>query len=159
MALAGATWGVAARWRPLAWGLVGVAVTAVALAVLNDSKRPSGVALLERPAAPSYWGAPRWRAQGDELHVPELVRFVDDRVPPDARVALRITASDAGYVFFGRGLDRRLDLLRAGATDAPSATWAFVSPSAERPTLCGSWKRLADEPSGWTVYHRTRRGC
>ncbi len=64
MALAGAIWGLVLRWRPLAWGLAGVAVTAVALAVLNDSKRPSGVALLERPAPTSYWSLPRWRAQG-----------------------------------------------------------------------------------------------
>ena len=42
MALAGATWGLVGRRRPVAWGLAGIAVTALALAVLNDSKRPSG---------------------------------------------------------------------------------------------------------------------
>ena len=67
VALAGATWGVVLHWRPLAWGLAGVAVTAAALALLNDSKRPSGVPLLERPAPASYWSEPRWRAQGFEL--------------------------------------------------------------------------------------------
>ena len=51
VALAGATWGISLHWRPLAWGLAGVAITAVALAVLNDSKRPSGVALLEASGA------------------------------------------------------------------------------------------------------------
>ena len=101
MALAGATWGLVLRWRPLAWGLAGDRVTAVALAVLNDSKRPSGVALLERPAPASYWSLPRWQAQGDELHVPDLVRFVDTRVPD--RRACRCRA---------HGERRRLPLLR-----------------------------------------------
>ncbi len=55
VALAGATWGLAAACAALAWGLVGIAVTALALAVLNDTKRPSGVPLLERPAPASYW--------------------------------------------------------------------------------------------------------
>ena len=160
--LAGATWGIALRWRPLAWGLAGVAVTAVALAVLNDSKRPSGVALLERPAPPSFWSKPRWRAQGDELHVPDLIRFVDERVPSDARLGLAITASDAGYPFFGRGLDRRLDLLAAGSRDAPRATWAFVSPgaaSSAAPALCGRWKPVAADSSGWRVYRRSPGAC
>jgi len=162
VALAGATWGIVLRWRPLAWGLVGVGITAVALAVLNDSKRPSGVALLERPAPASYWSKPRWHAQGDELHVPDLIRFVDERVPTDARLGIAITASDAGYPFFGSGLDRRLDLVGAGARDAPHASWAFVSPGAApsaRPALCDRWRRMTVEPSGWQVYRRSPGRC
>jgi hypothetical protein len=162
MALAGATWGVVLRWRALAWGAAGIAVTAAVLAVLHDSKRPSGVALLERPAPAGYWSEPRWRAQGGELHIPDLVRFVDERVPAGARIALGITASDAGYPFFGRDLDRRLDLLTAGATDAQHATWAFVSPSARsvrKAALCARWHRLDAEPSRWWVYRRTAGRC
>ena len=162
VALAGATWGLAGRVRPLAWGLAGIGITALVLALLNDSKRPSGVPLLERPASASYWSMPRWRAQGGEVHVPDLIRFVDERVPPDARVALAITPSDPGYVFLGRGLDRRLDLLRAGATDAPDAAWAFVSPtgrSALAPRLCPAWERQSAPPSGWDVYRRVRNRC
>ena len=59
--------------------------------------------------------------------MPDLIRFVDERVPADARVALAITPSDVGYPFFGPALDRRLDLLVAGSDDAPGATWAFVN--------------------------------
>jgi hypothetical protein len=162
VALAGATWGVVLRWRPLAWGVAGVAVTAAALALLNDSKRPSGIALLERPAPASYWSEQRWQAQGKELHVPDLIRFVDERVPADARVALAITPSDAGYPFFGPALDRRLDLLAAGAEDASGSTWAFVSPSAASsasPALCTRWRSLTERPSGWRVYRRSPGAC
>ena len=63
VALAGATWGLVGRARPLAWGLTGIAITALALAVLNDTKRPSGLPLLERPAPASYWTTPRWRGR------------------------------------------------------------------------------------------------
>jgi hypothetical protein len=162
MALAGATWGLAGRARAVAWGLAGIGVTALVLAVLNDTKRPSGLPLLERPAPRSYWSTPRWEAQGNEVHVPELIRFVDERVPSDARVALAITASDPGYVFLGPGLDRRLDLLPSVARDAPAATWAFVSPSgrsAVAPSLCAAWKRQSAHPSGWDVYRRGPGRC
>jgi hypothetical protein len=158
VALAGASWGLVARRRALAWGLVAVAATSAALAVLNDGKRPSGLPLLERPAPASYWTTPRWRAQGGEVHTPALVRFVDERVPAGARLGVALTPSDAGYVFLGPRLDRRLDLLPPGATDAPEATWAFVSPlgrSALAPRLCAGWRRLAARPDGWDVYRRT----
>ena len=163
VALAGATWGLVARARPIAWGLVGIAVTALVLAVLNDTKRPSGVPMLERPAPASYWSTPRWQAQGSEVHVPDLIRFVDERVSDAARIGLAITASDPGYVFFGPALDRRLDLLRPGAADAPNAAWAFVSPtgrSSLAPRLCPAWRREAARPSGWEVYRRAPgRSC
>ncbi len=61
------------------------------------------------------------------MHVPDLIRFVDERVPDDARIALAITASDPGYVLLGPRL-RRFDLLSAQASDAPGASWLFVSP-------------------------------
>ena len=162
VALAGATWGLAPRSRPVAWGLAAIGVTALALALLNDTKRPSGLPLLERPAPTSYWSTPRWEAQGREVHVPALIRFVDGRVDEDARVGLAITPSDAGYVFFGPSLDRRLDLLGPGARDAPDASWVFVSPGARAtgggPRLCAGWRRLADAPDGWAVYRRAG-GC
>jgi 4-amino-4-deoxy-L-arabinose transferase-like glycosyltransferase len=161
MALAGATWGLVGRRRAVAWGLAGIAVTALALAVLNDSKRPSGLPLLERPAPESYWTTPRWRAVGSEVHVPDLIRFVDERVPDDARVALAITASDPGYVLLGRRL-RGFDLIPPGVRDVPGATWAFVSPLARRRfsgQLCPAWERQAESPGGWDVYRRMRTRC
>jgi hypothetical protein len=162
VALAGATWGLVGRARPLAWGLTGVAITALALAVLNDTKRPSGLPLFERPAPASYWSTPRWVAVGSEVHVPELIRFVDERVPSDASLAVAMTASDPGYVLLGPGLDRRFELLRPSASDASGATWAFVSPSARRslaPRLCDAWQRSAESPAGWEVYRRSPSGC
>ena len=75
------------------------------------------------------------------LPAPALIRFVDERVPENARAAVAITASDPGYVFFGPRLDRRLDLLGRGAADTPKATWAFVSPSDQSAPRRGSVAR------------------
>ena len=102
VALAGATWGLAARVRWAGGALTAIAVvTTLALAVLNDAKRPSGLPLLERPTTSSYFSEPRWSAQGREVFVPDLIRFVDERVPADASIALAITPSDPGYVVLG----------------------------------------------------------
>ena len=160
VALAGSMWGLVGSSAGIAWGLTGIAVTALALAALNDTKRPSGLALLERPAPPSYWTSPRWQAVGSEVHVPDLIRFVDERVPDEARVALAITASDPGYVLLGRDL-RPFTLLRAGARTPRGASWAFVSPGARgdaAPRLCAAWERQRS-PGGWDAYRRVRPRC
>jgi 4-amino-4-deoxy-L-arabinose transferase-like glycosyltransferase len=156
IALAAATWGIVLRSRPVAWGVVSIAVTALALALLNDAKRPSGLRLLEPDPPSSYFVTPRWKGQGDEARAAELTRYIDDRVPTHAEVALAITASDPGYLFYGRGLDRRITLIDPKAADAPSATWAFVSPGAgEAVGLCETaWKQLPERPQGWRVYRR-----
>ncbi len=160
VALAGATWGLAARARPVAWGLVGIAVTALGLAILNDTKRPSGLPLLERPAPASYWTQPRWLAVGSEIRAEELIRFVDDRIPSDAPLALAITPSDPGYVLLGPPLDRAFELLPAGAVDAPGAGWAIVSAGARTslaPRLCKAWRPVDEPPPGWRVFRRDGR--
>ena len=144
------------RWA--AWGLAAIGVTTLALAVLNDSKRPSGVPLLERPAPASYFAEPRWSAQGREVFVPELIRFVDERVPVDARIALGITPSDPGYVLLGPGL-RRFALASAEDVDRSLATWLFVSPSASAPRLCAAWRRLPATPDRWAVFRRPSSRC
>ena len=63
VALAAATLEIVLRSRPVAWGVVSIAVTALALALLNDAKRPSGIRILSpnRPPATSSRRAGRAR--------------------------------------------------------------------------------------------------
>ena len=82
------------------------------------------------------------------MHVPDLIRFVDEQVPDDARIALAITASYPGYVLLGPRL-RRFDLLSPQASDAPGASWMFVSPlsrASGTPPPCGAWERSRQAP-------------
>ena len=148
VALAAATWGIACAGRPLAWGLAGIAVTAVALAVLNDSKRPSGVPLLERPRRRATGRSRDGGRRETSCTSPDLIRFVDERVPARRPSRPRDHGERRRLLFFGRGLDRRLDLLGRGSRDAPQATWAFVSPSAGRRSLRGPVRSATDgDPS------------
>ena len=161
VALAGATWGLAARVRWAAWGLTAIGVTTLALAVLNDSKRPSGVPLLERPAPPSYFTEPRWSAQGREVFVPELIRFVDERVPADARGRARDHAE--------RPRVRRSSGPRstgASSRSAPARSTRRARPGrssvrlpAASTRLCAAWRRLPVRPSGWDVHRRPAGRC
>lgn len=155
VALAAATWGLALAWRPVAWGIVAIAVTAVGLALLNDTKRPSGLRLLEPDTPRSYFTTPRWAGQGDEARAAALTRFVDETLPHDTTVALAITPSDPGYVLFGPGLDRRLVLIDEETRDVPEAEWAFSSSHVGELALCApAWRQLPDRPQDWRVYRR-----
>lgn len=158
MALAAATWGTVARYRAVAWGVTAVAVVAVGLALLNDAKRPSGIRLLEPTDRQSYFTTPRWAGQGEEARAAELTRYLDEHVPGDVTVALAITPNDPGFVFFGRGLDRRLVLVGGSGGDVPAATWAFTSPSATDSLCDGAWMTLPERPQGWVVQRRIAGG-
>jgi hypothetical protein len=155
VALAAATWGAVLARRPVAWGVVAIAVTAVGLALLNDTKRPSGLPLLEPDTPRSYFSTPRWAGQGDEARAAALTRFIDETLPADAAVALAITPSDPGYVFFGPGLDRRLVLIDEQTRDVPGAGWAFSSSHVGELALCApAWRQLRERPQDWRVYRR-----
>ena len=73
-------------------------------------------------------------------------------------MALAITASDPGFVFFGRGLDRRLVLVDGPDRDVPGATWAFTSPGATASLCAGAWRTLPESPQGWVVQQRIAGG-
>ena len=156
VALAAATWGIVLRSRPVAWGVVSIALTALALALVNDAKRPSGLRILEPDPPSSYFvdaalegpGRRGSRRRADAVHRRPLA----DRRGGGAGDH----PSDPGYLFYGRGLDRRITLIDGVTEDEPSASWAFVSPGFGRVGLCeAAWEQLPERPQGWRVYRRT----
>ena len=78
-------------------------MTALALALVNDAKRPSGLRILEPDPPSSYFATPRWKGQGDEARAAELTRYLDDRLPTDAEVALAITRATPAISSTGAG--------------------------------------------------------
>jgi len=98
--------------------------------------------------------------QGNEVFVPELIRFVDDRVRRRAH-RTRDHPERPGYVLLVPGL-RRFELVRAGAGDAPRATWAFVSQSARTGRsgfFCSAWRKLRDAPDDSQILRRASQSC
>ncbi len=157
IALAASTLAFVLRVRPLAWGITAVAVTTLALALVNDEKRPAGIRLLEPQRRASIWTASRSVALSTDIHVSSLISYIDAELPANATVGLDVTPSDPPYIFFGPKLQRRLEFIGAAARDVPGAQWVFASPGATPPTLCKSiWQAVAAKPSSWNVYRRTR---
>jgi hypothetical protein len=156
-ALAAATWGIALRWRPIAWGVTAIAGTTLLLTLANDAKRPSGLPLLERHKARSVWSTPRWTgvALRDDYDAP--IRFLDQVVPDSANVGLAITTSDPVYPFFGRGLDRHVRFVYEADRDARGVDWVFVRPG-RTISLCAAWKVVVRTSDGWRILRRADGG-
>jgi len=154
MALAATTWGLVAIRRWAVWGVAAIAATTLVLVLANDFKRPSGIRLLEPNPAASYWSTPRWAGLGEEIHAPDLVRFVDERLPDGIEVGLVVGSSDASYVVFGRDLDRRLRLLPNGIRDAVGVDWVMVGRYSNAALDPETWRTVERLPSGWEVFRR-----
>jgi 4-amino-4-deoxy-L-arabinose transferase-like glycosyltransferase len=154
IALTAATWGIVLQRRALAWGVTAVAATSLFLALANDAKRPSGLPLLEGNKPRSVWDTPRWTgvALRDDYDAP--IRFLDQRIPDSAAVALAITPSDPVYPFFGRGLERRVTFVYPDNRDVPGARWVFVRPGRAE-SLCAAWKTALKTADGWRILHRS----
>src|SRR2546423_15037020 len=83
-----ATWGVVMRYRPVVWAVVAVAATTLVLVLVNDTRRPAGIPLLQRAAEKSIWLAPSWRSPGNFETYPVAVQFLDEHVPKRAPIGL-----------------------------------------------------------------------
>ena len=151
-ALAAATWGVALRVRPVAWAAAALAALSVTLAFVHQHDRPSGLRLIEPTAERSVWTEPDWTVQAtDHPDLRAVFRFVDRKVPRDARLAIQPRVwpmrEDVGkellaYPFFGRDLSRTVLLaesLRQAA--AAKADWAILRGQGSAPCVRG-WKRV-----------------
>jgi 4-amino-4-deoxy-L-arabinose transferase-like glycosyltransferase len=153
MALAAATWGIALRWRPAAWGIIAVAATSLLLALANDDKRPSGLPLLERSKPRSIWTTPRWTGVALRNDYDAPIRFLDTKLPESAAVGLAITPSEPVYPFFGTELGHRISFVYENDRDAPRADWVFVRPG-RRISLCDAWRIEVTTADGWHILHR-----
>ena len=153
-ALAAATWGVFYRARAVAGGIAVIAAVTMFLALVNDEKRPSGLRLLSDRHLVSIWSTPRWKAQGGEIHDPDVIRYVDDHLGEHDSVALLLVPHYNGYVFLGRGLDRHVALIGPATRDAPGARWAFVYPGGTTSLCTRDWRLVSIVQPGWQVFRR-----
>jgi hypothetical protein len=159
-ALGTATWAVVFRVRPLAWGTAAVALLTVTLSFINLHDRSSGLRLIEPASEPSVWSQSDWSVQAtDHDDLRSVLRFVDMKVPGDARLAIEpsvfpvrevVRGELLAYPFFGRDLTRTVFLAHSlERATAVRAEWAILRDGTGR--RC--WRRVF-RYDVWNVFRR-----
>jgi hypothetical protein len=162
-AVGAAAWGLVARFPPLLWATAAVAVLSTSLAFVHLHERPSGLRLLEPTDETSVWTQPDWAVQAtDNPHLRAVYRFVEERVPWDAHVAVEPNVWPGGtnaggnmqpYPFFGPDLSRTVSLAdTADEARAAGADWAVLRDARREP--CSPGWRLSFRYGLWVVLRR-----
>ncbi len=142
VALAAASAGVFLRTRALAWGVVAVAVTTLALSLRANEEKPLAV-----------WGEPRWEVQtrvGPRNGEVGAIRFAEQSIPPRARVGLAVRWLDWSYPFFGRRLERAVRFVPSTTSARRDLGWLVVAPTKGVPGA--GWALVFRAQDGWRVF-------
>jgi hypothetical protein len=142
----------------VAWAAVAVAAVGVTLALVNSLEKPSGVELVADRHAPSIWGMPRWSAQSLlRAEMAEVLRYLDERVPDDATVALAMGEDNLGYPAFGRHLRRTIRLVPSHSDGhGIDAGWLVANPMRAASVARACWRPALTTREGWSVFVRVR---
>ena len=149
VALAAATWGVALRSRALATAAAVVGPLVLVLCLANLVGRPSGLGSTQ-----GAWSSPRWDVYGRLNGLAFLHRFVEERVPADATVALAQPRDQPIHPYFGPQRSRQVSFVDAETGQAPrDAEWVVVAPGFGVSLCPEAWQpELRHE--GWSVQRR-----
>jgi hypothetical protein len=153
VALAAATWGVVLRWRAVAFAVAAIGSTALFLTLTNYYGKSSGLY-----SEASIWGKPRWQAQTTRNGLnADVLRFVEERVPADSRLALSIVADHWIHPYFGPSLSRHVTLLPPrGGRPPEEASWLVTEPGTEVQRCAGAWRLEYVNGYGWRVERRVK---
>ena len=166
VALAASAWGVLLRWPATAGAVVAIGATTLALSLANHLGKPSGLGDLWAPVLPglstsTIWGAPRWDGEtrlfssgGGEA---SLYRYLDEHVPPDAKIALAVRGNDFIFPYFGPGISREVTLVRPLTSVPADAEWLVMSPYTRATRCPTSWRREFSARPIWTHFRLERR--
>lgn len=150
VALSAALWGTVLRWPPVAGATAAVTITIAGLTLVQYEQKPLTV----------WPTAARWELQSRQrAEMGPLLRHLDERVEPDATVALALRGNEWGYPAFGPGLERRALLLDAGSSGTDlEADWllADTDRAGEIDRTC--WEVAVATGSG-TLFERSRERC
>ena len=155
-ALVASVFGLALRYRPLAWAGSAIGVTTLALSFVHFHARPMGIELFEPISEQTVWGLPRWKAQqaivpGDEAGL-QTARTLTETVPEDAAVAIVAGPFWTMYAVMGKGPWRTIRFVPAGAPIPEDVGYVAVAPGIDV-DLGGGWERVSGAPA-WPLYRR-----
>jgi hypothetical protein len=161
MAMGCSLWGVALRVRWLAAAVSCLVAVAFGLVLVNAQGKPSRLQAGDYAHVAPIWTLARWEAQTllrpspPERAEANTIRFVEENVPGDARVALALRRNAFVFPYFGPRLQRRIELLDDGDRPSQLADWMVVAPGATPRACRADWSR-AFGAGGWSVWRRSR---
>ena len=155
VALAAAVFGVALRVRPLAWAAVAATGVSLAVSAAYFIPRPAGLALLpgNRDRETARWFVQAEGGAGDG----EAFRFLEERIPDDATVALAVTRNTYLYPAWDAGLRRTVVFVPEDGSVPESARWLVVGPSRaidEQALEAAGWRLGLSSSGRWRIFGR-----
>ena len=157
VALAATVFGTALRVRPLAWTSVSLTAVTLAFTVAYFVPRPAGLALFSANRTPDRTA--RWFVQAESGNGDlDAFRFLADRIPPAATIALDVAPNTYLYPAWDAELRRTVLFVPAGGPVPEDAEWLAVGPT--RPTNAGrlaadGWRLQLASSGGWRIFRRT----
>lgn len=157
VALAATVLGTALRVRPLAWTSIALTAATLAVSVAYFVPRPAGVALLSENRDPER--SARWFVQAESGDGDlEAFRFMAERVPSNATIALDVAPNTYLYPAWDEGLRRTVLFVPDGGPVPGDAEWLAVGPSRpadERRLAAAGWALRLASPRGWRIFRRS----
>jgi hypothetical protein len=143
-AMSVATWGLITRTRWVALiAAVGASVTVVSCAAVWQLK-PSGIGYTTF----LHLGS------ADDRGEHTTIRFLEQQVPADAAIALRLRWNDFRFPSFGPDLGRTVHLIGPGEQLPTDAEWAVVAPRLAAVRCFEAWEVRHRGEHGWRVLRR-----
>jgi hypothetical protein len=157
VALATTVFGTALRVRSLAWSSVALTAVTLAVSVAYFVPRPAGFALLSENRTAERTA--RWFVQAESGAGDAVAfRFLADRIPSEATVALDVAPNTYLYPAWDAGLRRTVLFAPEGRPVPEDAEWLVVGPSqpADEDRLAESgWALELSSPGGWRIFTRS----
>jgi hypothetical protein len=156
VAVAATVFGTALRVRPLAWASVSLAAVTLAVSIAYFVPRPAGLALFSGNRTPER--SARWFVQAESGNGDlDAFRFLAERIPPSATIALDVAPNTYLYPAWDAGLRRTVLFVPADGDVPEGATWLVVGPSRpvdEQRLRASGWAPRLSSPGGWRVFSR-----
>jgi len=154
VALATSVFGVVLRVRVLAWVAGALAAGTVVVSLAYFVPRPGGLALLSENRGSDQTA--RWFVQsGGGNGDPVAFRYLEQSIPPEARLALAVDTNTYLYPAWDARLRRQIVFTSPGGCIPERAGWLVVGPGKRFDPNRTMWTRVLASPGGWRIYRRS----
>jgi hypothetical protein len=155
VALATSVFGIALRVRALAWAAAALAAVTTVVVLGYFVPRPAGLSALpgNRDRETARWFVQGGGGGGDGV----AFRFLEERIPADAIVALALIHNTYIYPAWDAGLRRTVVFVSEDGSAPLTADWLVVGPDrAIDASLVRDegWSLELESPRGWRIYGR-----